>query len=55
MFPVLIRWPFTIYTYGTMISLGVLLSLAVLLRMSKKDEINSDQIMDIIIWMLLVM
>lgn len=52
MFPVLIRWPIAIYTYGFMISTGVLVSLFLILRMSKKEEISSDQIMDLIIWML---
>ena len=53
MFPVVLKWPITIYTYGLMISAGVLVSLYILTRLGEKNGVNSDQIMELIIWVLI--
>lgn len=54
MFPIIVKWPITIYTYGAMISIGVMVALFLLLKIAKRERINPDQIMDLIIWILIL-
>lgn len=51
MYPILFKiGPITVYTYGVLIALGIAAAIIFALRQSKKDNIDSNTVIDLFLW-----